>query len=60
MKVSKIVDYLLKNCIGQSYGQGTISGSENYYSKPLLGISVDPYQIPYCLRYDLIKEEENI
>ena len=58
-QVSKIVDYLLKNCIGQSYGQGTISGSENYYSKPLLGISVDPYQIPYCLRYDLIKEEEN-
>jgi len=58
-QVSKIVDYLLKNCIGQSYGQGIESGSEYYYSKPLLCISVDSYQIPYCLRYNLIKEEEN-
>jgi hypothetical protein len=45
-QVSKIVGYLLKNCVGQSYPQGN-------------RISVDQYQIPYCLRYDLIKEEEN-
>jgi len=55
-QVSKIVSYLLKNCIGQSYGQGIESGAEN---SSQYAISVDPYQIPYCLRYDLIKEEEN-
>lgn len=54
-QVSKIVSYLLKNCIEQSYTQGN-SGAEN---TSLYKISVDPYQIPYCLRYDLIKEEEN-
>lgn len=55
-QVSKIVGYLLKNCVGQSYGQGIESGAEN---SSQYAISVDPYQIPYCLRYDLIKEEEN-
>jgi hypothetical protein len=40
-QISKVVGYLLNNCISR-------------YT-----IDVDQYQIPYCLRYGLIKEEES-